>query len=119
MPTELGAGDVPVTIDGVSMALRPTWIAAQQISRNYGGISPAIEKVVSVDFEAIVFIVGLGLGYGPDRAMPQDMPEKIWRSGATDATGRLVQQVVRYLSILSAGGKPTVAKEGASPPQSS
>lgn len=103
---QIGSGNVEVIIGNEPLQMTPTWIAAQQISRQYGGISPAIEAVLKVDLDAIVFIVQLGLGYGPQRAAPQDLPEKIWRAGVTDDTGRLIQQTIRYLRVLSSGGRP-------------
>jgi hypothetical protein len=108
---QIGAGDVPITLDGIEMVLKPTWQAAQTISRMNGGIMGAIDKVVKLDIETIVAIVQVGLGYGMGKRAPPDLAERIWRSGLTDERGFMVERCVTYLRTLANGGKPPPVSE--------
>jgi hypothetical protein len=103
----IGDGDVPLKLeDGEEMVLKPSWGAAQAISRQYGGISGAVERVVRMDIDVTVQVILLGLGYLGTRKPPTDLAERIWRTGFTDRTGAIGETTVKYLHILANGGKP-------------
>lgn len=111
MANSIGLGDVPITIDGEEMVLRPSWQAAQSISRMSGGIMGAIEKVVKLDMETIIAIVQMGLGFGMGKRPPTDLAERIWRTGLTDEGGFVVERCVLYLRTLANGGRPPSADD--------
>lgn len=106
----LGAGDVEIELDGEIVTLRPTLRAMQTISRQRGGIVTAAEAVGRLDFDAMVQVIKLGLDTDT-----RDIPEKVWRTGLGSLSGPLI----RYLTILSNGGRPIdggEASDGENPP---
>lgn len=109
----LGAGNVEIELDGETVVLRPSLMAAQAISRQSGGISSAVRAVGNYDFDVIVSVVALGLGATGQDA--KSIPEKVWRTGLTD----LVGPVSTYLTIIANGGRPMSGGEGEGDPQKS
>lgn len=116
-PAQLGEGDIPITLEGVSLVLKPSVGAAQFVSRQSGGIMACIEKIVRMDFDAIVMVIGLGLGYGPGRPQPADLADKVWRTGIDDLSGGLAERAVSYLRVLSNGGR-ALKDQAPNPPRS-
>ena len=118
---EPGATEIPVTLakagegdtgDDV-LVLRPTYGAAKAISNQFGGITPAIEKVLKLDTEAIATILAYGLGYySPTKRPPKDLPERVWKTGMTDDEGRLAEMCVIFLRAISNGGRVPKDLEG-------
>lgn len=104
----VGDGNVALKLeDGEELILKPSWGAAQAISRNWGGISGAVERVVRMDMDVTVQVLLFGLGYNlGTRKAPADLAERIWKTGFTDTTGAIGEITVRYLHILANGGKP-------------
>lgn len=106
----IGDGNVPFKLeDGEELTLKPSWGAAQAISRQYGGISGAVERVVRMDMDTVVQVILFGLGYGignSSRKPPPDLAERIWKTGFTDRTGSIGEITIKYLHILANGGKP-------------
>jgi hypothetical protein len=95
----LGAGNVDIELGGETLNLRPNLKAAQTISRQTGGIRAAIEAVTNFDLDAMVTVIGLGLGL--DGKALKELPERIYETGM----GSLVAPVTRYLVILANGGR--------------
>ncbi|WP_127524580.1 hypothetical protein [Mesorhizobium sp. Z1-4] len=93
----MGAGNVPITLDGEECVLRPTLKAAQTISRQAGGLMAAIEAITKFDFDAITQIIALGL----DRPV-KDVADEVWRTGLSE----LSAPAVTFVSILANGGRP-------------
>jgi len=107
----IGEGNVILTLeDGEELILKPTWGAAQAISRNFGGIASAVERVVRMDFDVTMQVLMFGLGYLNNKKPPPDLQERIWRSGFTDDTGAVAEKAVEYLHVLANGGKPRADK---------
>lgn len=109
----LGAGDIEILLDGETVVLRPTLKACQAISRQADGVRGAIGRVLQYDFDAIVNVIGLGLGWeGKDLKV---LPEKVYRTGMTE----LAAPAIRYLNIVANGGRIAdgeVEDEGENPP---
>lgn len=109
----LGAGNVPITLDGEEAVLRPSLKAAQTISKQSGGIIAAVQAVGRFDFETIVAVIALGLGVSQAREV-QTLAEKVYSTGLTD----LVEPVTKFLTIIANGGRPVDGGgEGAKDPQ--
>lgn len=100
---QLGIGNVPIVLDGEERELKPSLNAVQVISRQYGGIRAAIEQVLKYDIDAVTNIVVLGLGLAPAGA--KEIPNKVFRTGLAGENG-LAAPCIRYLTILSNGGRP-------------
>ncbi|TPN26629.1 hypothetical protein FKO01_25485 [Mesorhizobium sp. B2-3-3] len=107
----LGAGNVEIELDGDTVVLRPSLMAAQAISRQSGGISSAVRAVGNYDFDVIVSVVTLGLGLTGNEA--KEVPNRVYRTGLTD----LVGPVSTYLTIIANGGRPMSGGEEAADPQ--
>jgi hypothetical protein len=100
-----GEGNVTIILGGKEETLVPSYEAAKAISRTYGGIGRAVDMALAVNIEVIKDTIFLGLGYGPNKRPPRGLEEKIWAEGFTDDTGALVDKVVLFLRVLSAGGR--------------
>lgn len=97
---KLGAGNIDIELDGETVILRPNLKAAQNISRQKGGIMAAVDAVGKFDFDTMVNVIVLGLGVDGKEA--RDIPEKVYSTGMAD----LVAPVINYLTILANGGRP-------------
>lgn len=104
---KVGIGDVVITLDGQERILRPTLHAAMTVSKLSNGIVGAIQRVSTFDFDLVTQIIVLGLGMSNNARESRDIPEKVYRTGLMD----LVPDVVRYLTILSNGGRPPPSEE--------
>lgn len=103
---KLGGGNVTIRLDGEEVILKPSLQAAQTISRQAGGLAGAMQAVLKLDLDVVTTVVGLGLGYGGTKKPPQDLAEKIWRSGLTDASeGALASGCILFLRVLANGGQ--------------
>ena len=100
----LGAGNVPITLSGEEVVLRPNLRAAQTISRQAGGIVAAIQAVGKFDFDVITGVIALGLGKTRNEEI-QLVAEQVYETGLTD----LVPSVTTYLTNLANGGRPASA----------
>lgn len=96
MADSLDDGAVAVTLAGRERRLVPTLAAAKAISRRFGDLNKASERVISRDFGAAVAIVRAGLA---DENFPED---EVWRAGLT----RLMPVLVEYVEVLANGGRP-------------
>lgn len=99
--SKLMAGEVPVTLDGDDLILKPTLRAMTTINRQYGGLAKARAELVSENFDAVVFILRHGLNLSDRDA--RDLPDRVYRNGVT---GELLVALIRYVAILGNGGKP-------------
>lgn len=101
----LGAGNVPIELDGEEMALKPSLRAATTLSRQAGGLMGAVERCGRLDFDTIRSVIGLGLGLTENGS--KDLPEKVYRTGLMTLSG----PAIRFLHILSNGGRPVDPEE--------
>jgi hypothetical protein len=105
-----GAGDVPLELDGEQVVLRPTLDAALQASRIANGLTGAIDQCARYDLDTIIRVVALGLGLSGNGS--KDLPDKVYRTGVHIVAGKCI----RFLNVLSNGGKPIVDDEEDAPP---
>ncbi len=108
----IGAGDIPIELDGEEVVLRPTWKAAKMLSTKYDGLTAAIERIMRLDIAVVTDVIGVGLGYTTTKRPPDDLGEKVYRTGMTDDRGQLAAHCIRYLHVLAAGGR--APEEGSS-----
>lgn len=88
--------------------LRPTYAAARAIAKRYGGVRPAVEKVLQGDVEEIAVILAFGLGYtGPTAPQrpPKNMAQRVWATGVSDDSGGLAELAIVFLQALQNGGR--------------
>lgn len=99
--TEMGAGDVAITIDGKEYTLKPTLKAAQELSRN-NGIGGMVQRCASLELDAIVQVIAAGLG-----RTSRDLSEKVYSTGVRN----VAPAVITFLTNLSNGGRPITEEE--------
>lgn len=104
---KLGQGDIEITLDGDVYVLKPSLNAAQMISKRYGSLNDAIQKLASFDFNTAVDVICLGLGprYG-NAKQQQEIAEKVYKTGLSDDSGGLAERCVAYVLSVMRGGKP-------------
>ena len=98
--THVGAGNVEIELDGETCILKPSLQACQALSRMRGGISNMARAVGDLDFDAMVTVIGLGLGLSGKEL--KDLPERVYETGLPNLSAPLI----RYLLIVANGGKP-------------
>lgn len=110
----VGDGNVTLKLDdGEELILKPSWGAASAISRQFGGISGAVERVARLDMDVTVQVIMLGLGYNiGGRKPPPDLAERIWATGFTDNSGAISEIAIKYLQVLANGGRPVADSSG-------
>lgn len=94
---ELGAGDIPITIDGQEYILRPTLAAATTLSRN-NGLQGSVQRCLSLDFEEIVRVVEAGLGRSS-----RDLREKLYKTGMRNINA----PCITFLTNLATAADPS------------
>lgn len=100
MESRINAGEVGITLAGSPATLRPTLGAGIAINQMFGNFQEAHRRVAALDLEATSFIVAKGIG-----ARDSDLKavtEKVFATGLQE----LRLPVMRYIGILSNGGKP-------------
>lgn len=102
----LGIGNVDIVLGDETITLKPTLRAAQQLSRQAGGLTEAIARVGKLDVDTIVSTIALGANKTDAKAV-DDIANRAWSQGIAT----LVEPVVRYLVILANGGKPPAGEE--------
>lgn len=106
-----GSGNVVITLLDVhgqpeEFELKPSYQAAKTLSAQSGGLLKLLERIGTLDLDAITQVVALGMGYGTQtRRGPPDLAERIWRTGVDDTSGGLAERCVLYIRVLMAGGR--------------
>ena len=111
---QLGRGNVYIKLGGIEYTLKPSVYAAKTISRKFGGLNLAVDRVAKLDFEAICEVIFIGLGkqmLNPRER--QELEELIFESGFSDDTGKLGELCVQYLVALMRGGRTMTPEEQA------
>lgn len=110
----LGQGNVQLILGQESIELKPTVYAMQQISRTFGGLQGAIEKISALDINVIHEIIVLGAGNAYNNAKSrQALLEKIFAAGlAGPGTDEVAERAIEYVSSLMRGGRPRPAAAG-------
>jgi hypothetical protein len=91
-------GEVDIELDGKTYKLKPSLGAALALSKN-NGIIGAVGRCSNMEFDTIVDVVAAGLG-----RRPRDLSDLIYKAGL-----RNINVVcIRFLSVLSNGGKPII-----------
>lgn len=93
-----GEGDVPITIDGEELVLRPTLQAALGISRLHNDIQLTGRQIMNMDLDTIISVVAFGLGV----KVTQKLQEQVWRTGQFDIRLPLMQ----FMNVINNGGRP-------------
>src|SRR3990172_6944560 len=93
-----GSGDVPITLDGEDLFLKPTLEACLRISRLHGNPHDTATKIMAMDFDTVVAVVGIGLR----RTTNKDLQEKVDRTGLVNLRASLIS----FIHIVNNGGRP-------------
>lgn len=102
---EIGAGDVPITIDGNDVVLRPTLEACLSINKNYGNLQTALNRLIAFDFDTTCDIIKIGLGLNPNQA--KDLPKAVFEAGVID----LRPACLDFIHNILNGGRPIETDE--------
>lgn len=105
---EIGAGDVPLTIDGTETKLSPTLQACLALSRESGGLygpGSISDRIMRYDFDAFEVVIRAGLGLGSSAV--KGLPEQIYRTGLLN----LIQPCTKFIAIVANGGVPRAMEE--------
>lgn len=93
-----GEGDVPITIKGEELYLRPTLGACLTISRMSGGMQKTMDRLMSLDVDALVQVIAAGLG----KPVTRELQAAVYESGL------FVIRIpaMRFITVINNGGKP-------------
>lgn len=96
----IGIGDVDITIDGEIKRLKTSFRAAQSLSRQYGGFSDIVSRLVKMDLDVIESVMAAGLHLTDAGRVGLD--EKIYRNKPAS----FISPCIKYISNLANGGQP-------------
>lgn len=97
MTYTLKDGSITIAIDGREIVLKVTVEAAVNISKKFGGIFQAAQKVAAMDYEAMFNLLEIGKG-SPLTALETN---SLFAQGANT----LVDYCYNYIEMLQNGGK--------------
>lgn len=92
-----------VDIDALGLTLTPNLAATQAISRKLGGIAGALQKVATLDLDAMVELVAAGAKLTGKARIGLD--ELVYEAGLTN----LVDPLTQYIVNIASGGRPPAA----------
>lgn len=102
-----GEGDIEIELEGRKFWLKPTLEACLRISRANGSLGPRelSERCLQLNFDSIVYVIAAGLGCEID----EKLERSVYRTGIVHLFGKCV----RFIHIISNGGRPFVEGEEA------
>ncbi len=98
--TLLGVAPTLVTLGEDSYNLRPTLGAAIAINRAFGGLQPALDRIVAVDITALATVIAAGTS-DVSEASVKRIVEGVFVHGP----GRLVAPLSNYVLTLADAGR--------------
>jgi hypothetical protein len=106
-PNEIRPGQVEITLSGFNrpLILKPSIEAALAVSRKYGGIREAADRVERFDVEAIIAVIAAGAGLAENGM--KKLPGAVFETGIM----ALGVPVTRFLVALANGGRPARPNE--------
>lgn len=96
----LDDGTITITLGDETLSLVPSIGAIKAISREFGGLTQAMSRVLGMDFPAYVTVIRYGCG--ADDRLAKRLERLVWKARMVTLTGALNQ----YLLILANGGQP-------------
>lgn len=104
---QIGEGDVPITIEGKTYILKPSYKACSALARGEGLVLLS-SRCQGLEIDALTRVVAEGLGKNPP-----DLAERLYKSELM----AIRDACVVYLSVLAHGGrKPKAVKEAEGDP---
>lgn len=101
-----GAGDIPIKLDGKDLVLQPSVQACIAISRLGGGLTAAVQRCLSLDFDTICAVITAGLSLNPVQA--KAIPEAVYKTGAMALSGPCID----FINVVSNGGRAISDEDG-------
>lgn len=101
----IGSGDVEIELYNIDKketekkVLKPTFLAAQTLSRKHNGGIGLVQRLSNLDLDAIASVIQLGLNLTDHGA--KSLPERIYETGTMKLSG----PCIRYVHVLQNGGK--------------
>lgn len=101
----IGSGDVEIELYNITTdeietkVLKPTFQAAQTLSRKHNGGIGLVQRLSNLDLDAITSVIELGLNLTPHGAKRLD--ERVYKTGTMKISG----PCIRFVHILQNGGK--------------
>ncbi len=112
--SKINSGEVEIVFDEENLTLKPTLRAATSINRQFDGFANARASLVRENFDAVVFILRLGLNLSDKDA--RDLPDRVYKNGIT---AELLIPLIKYVAILGNGGRALPDEPDNSPDESS
>lgn len=102
----VGDGDIEIELDGKVHTLVPTAEICFAISRLRGGIREIERRILALDADMIVDVLGIAMGLNPNQKKKM-LPKAVFNTGLINLTGPLID----FLLIVSNGGRPIAEDE--------
>lgn len=99
---EIGAGDVVLSLPKDEIVLTPTANALKMLSRQGGGIPGMVQRCMNFEFDSIMMVVQYGATLNPVQLKNHSVEQQVFEAGISN----IAPLCIRYLTILSNGGKP-------------
>ncbi len=98
---KMNSGEVEIVLNKEEFTLKPNYLAASAVSRQFDGYGNARAALVRENFDAAVFVIRVGLNLSGKDA--RDLPERVYKNGLT---AELLIPLIEYVAILENGGRP-------------
>lgn len=100
----IGAGNVDIVLVGETRTLKTSFRAAQNLSRQFGGFSDIINRLMKLDLDVIQSVVVNGLNL--TEKGQEGIGEKIYASNPA----KFVGPCIKFVTNLANGGVPPEEK---------
>lgn len=111
---KMNLGEVVVVLNKEELVLKPTYQAASRISNQFNGFRDARLALVAENFDAVVFILRIGLNLNGSDA--RELPERVYKNGIT---AELLIPMIEYIGVLANGGRPVLENQETEPKEDS
>lgn len=105
--SKIDEGDVALVLltrDGMqeTLYLKPTIGATRKVSRHFGDLQTAFQRIIARNFDAICYVVFEGLQISDNKKAAGRIEERIYATGLAEVSAACVN----YLGVLQNGGRP-------------
>lgn len=98
--SRITSGEIPITLNGEDLVLKPNMKAFGAINRQFDGLQAARAALVRENSDAVVFILRFGLNLSDRDA--RDLPDRVYENGIT---ADLLIPLIKYVAVLGNGGR--------------
>lgn len=94
---------VTVKLGDEDVVLTPSSAAAAAVSRQFGGVSAAFDRIARIEIDAMTFVIAAGTGKHDAKSL-KEIGSKVFDAGLVS----LISPLSEFVGLLMSGGRATV-----------